>query len=71
VTDSVAHGQNWYWWRSRFSRLPLNEFKLTMSILFDFATSTNFGEKMSLEKRAVMSELLEMPIQFYRGYLLG
>ncbi len=37
--------QEWYWWRSRFSRLPLNEFKLTMSLIFDFATSTKSGHE--------------------------
>ena len=39
----MAHDHFGYWWRSRFSCLPLNEFKLTMSILFDFATSTTLG----------------------------
>lgn len=28
-----------YWWRSHFSRLTFNDFKLTMRIVFDFATS--------------------------------
>src|ERR1051326_5261719 len=36
--------QEWYWWRSRFSRLAFNEFKLRVSVVFDFATSTTFGE---------------------------
>jgi hypothetical protein len=29
-----------HWWRSRFSRLAFNEFKLKASVVFDFATST-------------------------------
>ena len=32
-----------YWWRSQFSCLASNEFKLRVSIIFDFATSTTSG----------------------------
>jgi hypothetical protein len=34
----------WYWWRSQLSGLPFNTFKLRMSIVFDFAISTTFGD---------------------------
>src|SRR3989442_7854463 len=35
----------WYWWRSQFSCLASNEFKLRVSIIFDFATSTQSGHE--------------------------
>ncbi len=35
----------WYWWRSQFSCLASNEFKLRVSIIFDFATSTQSGQE--------------------------
>jgi len=39
----VALAHLWYWWRSQFSCLASNEFKLRVSIIFDFATSTIFS----------------------------
>ncbi len=43
--NSVAHGHFGYWWRSQFSCLASNEFKLRVSIIFDFATSTRSGHE--------------------------
>jgi hypothetical protein len=37
-----------HWWRSGFSRLQSNEFKLRMSIILDFATSITLGAHVSL-----------------------
>ncbi len=32
-----------YWWRSRFSRLLSGKFKLSVGVVFDFATSITLG----------------------------
>jgi hypothetical protein len=47
---SEAHGHSWYWWRSRFSRLESDEFALKVSVIFDFATSTQSGHEPFRER---------------------
>jgi hypothetical protein len=44
-----------YCWRSRFSRLISNVFKLELSTVFDFATSITFGAHRLLDGHASSS----------------
>ena len=64
---------SWYWWRSRCSRLGFNEFKLTWSMIFDFATSTKSGHEPSYARSSyslcnvrVYSERVELRLVMRR-----
>src|SRR5712692_1120290 len=50
VEEAGSLPPNWYWWRSQFSCLASNEFKLRVSIIFDFATSTQIGQEAFHER---------------------
>jgi len=49
MTRHVAVAHFGYWWRSRFSRLIPGKCKLSASVVFDFATSIEFGDFGSVE----------------------
>jgi hypothetical protein len=44
-----------HWWRSRFSRLLSGKFKLSVSVVFDFATSITLGAYGSLAEEELQS----------------
>src|SRR5437868_9799402 len=48
----------WYWWRSQFSCLASNEFKLRVSIIFDFATSTKNGHEAHYGSMTTFSHIM-------------
>jgi hypothetical protein len=59
----------WYRWRSQFSGLPFNTFKLRMSIVFDFATSTAFGDACFPRDRPGVSSSLGCRLAYTARHL--